>query len=47
MTPDVNLLLAAPRADCPRGRRADGSGFSDFDTLADVGVTLEVCKTAR
>jgi catechol 2,3-dioxygenase-like lactoylglutathione lyase family enzyme len=30
-----------------RGRRADGSGFTYFDTYADAGVTLEVRKTAR
>lgn len=28
-----------------RGRRADGSGFSYFDTLAGAGVTLEIRKT--
>jgi len=29
-----------------RGRRADRSGFTYFDTRAGAGVTLEVRKTA-
>jgi hypothetical protein len=28
-----------------RGRRADGSGFTYFDTASDVGVTLEIRKS--
>jgi catechol 2,3-dioxygenase-like lactoylglutathione lyase family enzyme len=30
-----------------RGRRADGSGFSYFDTRDGAGVTLEVRRSAR
>lgn len=48
--PDANAAdaqaAAAGLAPLMRGRRADGSGFTYFDTAADTGVVLEIRQSA-